>query len=386
MTAFGYDISTLSGTRCGHSRRQSTVAKACTLRGGWDLSRWEIVTPRRVPLRDVWPHEQRDFSRWVKDNIEFLNEHLGVTVDPESLEPEVATGPFAADLVGNGTDDETGDVVKVVIENQLERTDHDHLGKVVTYAANHDATHAVWIAAEARPEHVRAVQWLNTHPDLVVWLFVVEAVAVNDRQVAPSLRRIVGPSIVTRSVKAEKQADNLDALAQQSFWELVLQPARGQFADRRLFQRHQPRKGVHVWQTVPEIPTDMGWQFWVTSGGSWLCLRINATEEPLGDPDLWFQPLLDEREKIEASFGDTLQWVRKEGMAARLIRWDNPVPGGYRDDPETWPRAASSLVEAMDRLVTSVYPVLRTIRSNLEGLGNVDAGAGVAETPVPSQG
>ncbi len=322
------------------------------------MSRWEIVTPRRVPLREVWPHEQYDFSRWVKDNVEFLNEHLGVTIDPESLEPEVATGPFSADLVGHGTDDDTGDAVKVVIENQLERTDHDHLGKVVTYAANHDATHAVWIASEARPEHVRAVQWLNTHPDLVVWLFVVEAVAVNETQVAPSLRRIVGPSIMTRSVKVEKQAQNLDAAAQQDFWSRVLPLAREATSDRGLFTRHQPRTGVHVWQSVPNMAPEFGWQFWVTTSSSWICLRMNAAEEH--DPDDWFEPLLAQREEIEADFGGPLEWVRKEGMNARLIRWDNPERGGYRDDPEDWERAVPVLVEGMARLIAAVDPRLRS--------------------------
>lgn len=326
------------------------------------MSRWEVVTPRRVPLRDVWPHEQYDFSKWVKENVEFLNEHLGVTIDAESLEPEVATGPFSADLVGNGTDDATGESIKIIIENQLERTDHDHLGKVVTYASNHDATHAVWIASEARPEHVRAVQWLNTHPDLVVWLFVVEAVAVNDHQVAPSLRRIVGPSIMTRSVKVEKQADNLDALAQQEFWTPVLGRARTELGHLNLFQRHQPRKGLHVWQSVPNIGPSFGWQFWAKTNASWLCLRLSPSDEPEHDPDLWYEPLLARREEIEADFGGPLDWVRKEGMGARLIRWDNPVPGGYRDDPETWPEAAVSLVDGMRRLVEAVDPRLRLIR------------------------
>ena len=69
------------------------------------MSHWNITIPHRIPLREVWPHEQYDFSAWVKDNIIVVNEQVGLTIDPESLDPESATGSFAADLVGTATDD-----------------------------------------------------------------------------------------------------------------------------------------------------------------------------------------------------------------------------------------------------------------------------------------
>ena len=161
------------------------------------MSRWNITIPHRIPLREVWSHEQYDFSAWVKDNIVVVNEQVGLTIDPETLDPESVTGAFSADLVGTATDDADGNQVKVVIENQLERTDHDHLGKVLTYVAHHEADVAIWIAAEARPEHVRAIQWLNENSELKAWLFTIEAVAVGEQLAAPLLRRIVGPSLLT---------------------------------------------------------------------------------------------------------------------------------------------------------------------------------------------
>lgn len=321
--------------------------------------RWQIVTPRRVALRDVWPHEQRDFSRWVKDNVEFLNDHLGVTIDPETLSPEMRVGDFSADLVGTAVDDQNGEQVKVVIENQLERTDHDHLGKVVTYAAHHDARFAVWIAAEARPEHVKAVQWLNDHADMTVWLFVIEAVAVDDRHVAPLLRRIVGPSVLSRTARATAQVDSADAAKQMQFWSDVLDLASERFADRNLWQARQPRKGVHLDQTVPGCNGSTVWQFWVTTKGSRLNLRV------YGDDDRevahYFDALRADRAQIDAEFGDGLQWVDKDTMRANLLRWDNPYPGGYRDGPTEWSAAAPPLVDAMDRLVAATFDRLRVI-------------------------
>ena len=108
----------------------------------------------RVRLREVWPHEARDFTTWLERNPEALNDVLDLTL--ENVERERAAGSFSVDLVG---DDQSGDTV--VIENQLERSDHDHLGKLVTYLAALEARAAIWIVSDPRPEHVGAITWLN---------------------------------------------------------------------------------------------------------------------------------------------------------------------------------------------------------------------------------
>src|SRR4051794_23918514 len=108
----------------------------------------------RVPLREVWRHEARDLTTWLVENVDVLNDALGLGL--VSAERERAAGAFSVDLVAQDADGRT-----VVIENQLERSDHDHLGKLVTYTAMTDANVAVWIVSEPRPEHVRAVSWLN---------------------------------------------------------------------------------------------------------------------------------------------------------------------------------------------------------------------------------
>jgi hypothetical protein len=84
----------------------------------------------RLPLREVWPHEALDFTVWLEQNVDLLNEYLAVPIDPESVRREAAAGAFAVDLVAEDVDGAT-----VIIENQLDRSNHDHLGKVVTYVA-----------------------------------------------------------------------------------------------------------------------------------------------------------------------------------------------------------------------------------------------------------
>jgi hypothetical protein len=317
---------------------------------------WRIITPQKVAIRDVWPHEQYDFSVWVKENIAIVDEQVGLTIDPESLSTEADSGAFAADLVGTASSDETGEQLRVVIENQLTRTDHDHLGKVLTYAAHHEADVAIWIAAEARPEHVRAVQWLNDKSELTAWLLVVEAVAVSSTDVAPLLRRIVGPSSLTTAVRRVREEGNRDGDARRRFWGMVLEPVANRLRDLRLFERQSPQESVHIWQAVPNNPAHIGWQFWVTTAGSWVCLRV--TGATLEEADFYFQQVLEYQTEIEERFGGPLKWISTDGARARQLRWDNPVRGGYRSDPDTWELATTSLVDGMERLVRATHPVV----------------------------
>ena len=110
-----------------------------------------------VDLRELWKHEERGFSAWLEGNLETLSESIGVSLsDPHR---ELVAGSFQVDLVA---EDENGD--RVIVENQLEATDHDHLGKLLTYLTNVDAKAAIWISTAPRPEHIRAIQWLNETP------------------------------------------------------------------------------------------------------------------------------------------------------------------------------------------------------------------------------
>ena len=112
-----------------------------------------------VDVRELWKHEQYDFSNWLARpaNLEYLNEILGLTL--VDVDKEVYVGPYRCDLVAK---DETSGIT-VIIENQLEGTNHDHLGKIITYASGLDAKVMVWIVREAKEEHRAAIEWLNNN-------------------------------------------------------------------------------------------------------------------------------------------------------------------------------------------------------------------------------
>lgn len=108
-------------------------------------------------LREVWSHEAHDFTPWLAKNINILSETIGIDISIEDTEASV--GDFNVDIFA--VDADTGK--KIIIENQLEETDHDHLGKLITYASGKAADLVIWLVRKARPEHRAAIEWLNNH-------------------------------------------------------------------------------------------------------------------------------------------------------------------------------------------------------------------------------
>ena len=109
----------------------------------------ELGKLEKVDVREVWKHEARDFSAWLArpENLDVLAEQLGIEIEP--LGTEVPVGRFNIDILAK----EPNTNEQIIIENQLEPTDHDHLGKVITYAAGFDARYLIWIVKDVLPEH-----------------------------------------------------------------------------------------------------------------------------------------------------------------------------------------------------------------------------------------
>lgn len=303
-----------------------------------------------VPLRSVWPREQQDFSAWLVANIDFLNEHLPFVVDPESLVPESSAGDFYVDVVGDAVRP-GGEEFKVIIENQLEQTDHKHLGQVLTYVAAFDASAAIWISAGARPEHAKAVQWLNDESNIDAWLFDIEVVTIDGSGRAPILRQIIGPSALSTRAKHERRATEAYKTQKQAFWTEVLPIVQEATKDVGLYVGRMPSSNPYQSQSA-DGPAQAYWQTWVTAEGTWLCLRIHGQSKD--ESAHYFEQLLNQRESIEASFGGPLIWDSLPDATGSVIRWDSPVPAGYKTDSGTWPEAGRSLGEALRRFVGAI--------------------------------
>lgn len=152
-----------------------------------------------VPAREVWRHEALDFTPWLLDNADVLSEVLGLDLELETAEHPV--GDFSLDLIGR--DRLSGDLV--IVENQLEQSDHTHLGQIMTYAGGTDASHVVWVAPSFRPEHRRALEWLNERTDETTRFFAVEVkvVRIGDSPYAPLLSLAVQPNDWGKQVRTK---------------------------------------------------------------------------------------------------------------------------------------------------------------------------------------
>lgn len=155
-----------------------------------------------VHPRTVWPHEALSFTPWLLDNADVLSDVLGMDLDLEAAEHPV--GGFSLDLIGK--DRASGD--RVIIENQLETSDHSHLGQILTYAGGTDPATIIWVAPAFRDEHRAALEWLNERTDEQTRFFAVqvEVVRIGDSLPAPLLKLVVQPNDWGKAVKAASSA------------------------------------------------------------------------------------------------------------------------------------------------------------------------------------
>ena len=166
-------------------------------------------------LRKVWAHEALDFTPWLaeEENLSELADAVGLEITLDETESSV--GDFSVDIFAK----ETGTDRKIIIENQLEDTNHDHLGKLITYASGKDAEIIIWVVKRAREEHRSAVEWLNNHTDENIGFFLVEIklYQIGESQIAPKFNVIEKPNNWTKEIK--KQTNSSPSLqARLEYW------------------------------------------------------------------------------------------------------------------------------------------------------------------------
>ena len=193
------------------------------------------------------------------------------------------------------------------------------------------------------------MQWLNDESNIDAWLFDVGVIRIAGSPEAPLLTQIVGPSDLSRKAKADKRASQAERAEKQAFWAAVLPVVAAACRDQGVWQRPITTSSVYVSTSVRNGPGRIAWQLWVTAHGSWICLRIHGqdAEEALH----YYRELAASRHDIDGEFGEPLTWDSLEGSLTSVVRWDNPVHGGYRDDPEQWEPVAERLAQAMSHLV-----------------------------------
>ena len=202
----------------------------------------EVASLEEVPLREVWPDEAKDFTPWLAAHPDHLGKALQMDLELEG--DEVAVGPFSADVVFR--DANTGH--RLVVENFLEPTDHDHLGKLITYAAGLEAHWAVLVAKSFRPEHRSALKWLNELSGEGSGFFGIEvhAVRIGDSPAAVRLEVVVEPDDFSRSVRAASKAVSALNAAYLDWWTAFLSAFNEAHPDWSNARRPQPSNSISM--------------------------------------------------------------------------------------------------------------------------------------------
>ena len=208
----------------------------------------KLARLEKVDLRDQWKDEAKDFTPWLAEpeNIEILSEAIGM--DLEVIGKEEKVGSFSADILCKDINTNRN----VVIENQLEQTDHTHLGQVITYCAGLEASTFIWISSHVREEHRAAVDWLNaiTSDDYQFFAIEVQLFRIGDSPVAPNFKIAAKPNGWTKNVRKQVSDELSDTeKLKLEYWEeyrkYVLEQPK-EFNPQRPLPQHWTNGLVHV--------------------------------------------------------------------------------------------------------------------------------------------
>ncbi|MBW2740672.1 MAG: DUF4268 domain-containing protein [Deltaproteobacteria bacterium] len=295
----------------------------------------------RVPLRTVWKHEAYDLTQWLQNNIDVLNDVLDLNLS--NPEREQSAGAFNIDIVA---EDEAGN--PVIIENQLEKSDHDHLGKVITYLVAMGAKAAIWIVANPRPEHIAAITWLNESSVANFYLLKIEAIQIGDSPPAPLLTVIVGPSEEGKEVGKAKKEMAERYIIREKFWTQLLNYSKQK---TKLHANISPTQ--HNWLGTSAGKQGLGYNYALRKNEAQVELYIDRGKEKGEENKEIFDQLNSKKAEIEKAYGEGLNWERLEGKRACRISKRITI-GGYRDEEEKWPQIHEAMVDSMIRLSKSL--------------------------------
>ena len=269
----------------------------------------ELGKLKEVKLREIWKHEQYDFSSWLakEENINELGNVLGLTLT--DVETEKLVGSYRCDILCK--DEITGKVV--LVENQLEPTNHDHLGKIITYASGLGASVIVWIVEHAREEHASAIEWLNKNMDSDISFFLMElhAYQIGNSLPAPYFKIIEQPNDFTQQMKSitKNEGMNESMSKRLEFWTLFNEV----LISRGLpFNKRKP--STDHWYSLSVGSSKCNISIDLVNKNNFIRVSMwmpNSKEQ--------YDYFFENKESIEQIVGQELIWRRLDGKKASMV-------------------------------------------------------------------
>jgi len=312
----------------------------------------------RVSLREVWENEASHFTPWLamEENLGLLGDTIGIELELEAQEKSV--GPFSADILCKDTANDTW----VLIENQLERTDHTHLGQLLTYAAGLEAVAIVWIAERFADEHRAAMDWLNEVTGDHIYFFGLETELwrIGESAIAPKFNIVSKPNNWSNTIKSSVERTELTETKkmQLKFW--------------TQFREYMETAGSCV-KATKALP-----QHWMNhaigrSGFTLMSIASVYDSEAnaytgeirvdlyIHDATRHYEALEAQREQIESQVGEPLVWLRPENKKGARIYVRKAIDITQED---LWPDCNDWLKEELEKFHKVFGPIVRELDAN----------------------
>jgi Domain of unknown function (DUF4268) len=305
----------------------------------------------RIPLRKAWAHEAGEFTPWLAqaDNLTLLAESLGLS-ELELVGTEHPVGDFKVDILC------TDDGGKVIIENQLEKTNHTHLGQILTYAAGVGARKVIWLAEAFRTEHVAALEFLNQHTtdELDFFAVEIELWRIGDSPMAPSFNVVVKPNDWAKTGQQNAKAAATTTPTKQrqlkfwTGWQAWLQAKGSTLRTQKPLPQHWTnialgRSGIHLAATVNSRESRVGMEVYINHENS----------------KSMFKQLQAHQVEIDTALGAKLEWMElPDGHACRIlqVRPESPL-----ESEDQWPAYYAWLEQAALRMSDVFRPLVKEL-------------------------
>jgi hypothetical protein len=305
----------------------------------------------RVPLREAWKHEAGEFTPWLAqaDNLDSLADALGLS-ELVLVAVEHWVGDFKLDILCTDGDEQ------VIIENQLEETNHRHLGQLLAYAAGVGAKKVIWVAQAFRPEHSSALKFLNenTTDELNFFGVQIELWRIGDSPLAPKFEVVVKPDDWAKAGREQARAASTASPTkqlQQKFWMALV--------DRLT------KEAPHI---RPQKPRPQHWlNNSIGRAGFALNITANTRDERIGvelymsdsDAKKHFAALCPQKVEIEDKLGFELDWQElPESTACRIASW---YPGASLEDEGRWQEYLDWLTQRLVKMDQVLRPIVKAL-------------------------
>ncbi len=311
-----------------------------------------------IPLHKEFKHEANEFTPWLAEHIEELGDALGM--DLEILEREASVGDFSLDLLAQIV----GTPTTVVIENQFKQTNHDHLGKLLTYAAGNEASVVIWVSETIRDEHRQALEWLNQRTDTETQFFgvVVELLQIDDSKPAMNFKLVVSPNVEQKINKQQRMA-NLSP--KQEKYRLFFNELIDELKDKHNFTKNVRSSQGENKRTV-------------ASGTSGIVYRVLFAQGDKARTDLRiyqgqcekriqiFDALENRKEEITKKFESNLEWQRNADKQETfiIVSRDGSIDASEDELKEIREWHITNLLKLKEVFQPEIERVLETLNSN----------------------